>query len=189
MIRMYFWWSVGTWYSLHACQVRVTVAGSGLCCYTCVTYFEHWLTPLCVDKNITKNLNWIKTKHKTSAREPSPQEEKERKRKKKKKKKRRKKERKKEEEKKKRSNNNDTAMTTRGQELCERESRGGRPGPAPRPSYRVLAVFVDVKQLKLQLEQCQASSAELVLTTPYTPLIDITKLFNKKKTKKKKKIF
>jgi len=76
-------------------------------------------------------------------------------------------------------------MTTRGQELCERESRGGRPGPAPRPSHRVLAVFVDVKELELQLEQCQASSAELVLTTPYTPLIDITKLFNKKKPQKK----
>ena len=34
---------------LHACQVRVTVADSDLCCCTCVTYFERQLTPLCVD--------------------------------------------------------------------------------------------------------------------------------------------
>ena len=27
----------------------VTVGDSGLCCCTCVTYFERWLTPLCVD--------------------------------------------------------------------------------------------------------------------------------------------
>ena len=26
---------------LHACQVRVTVGDSGLCCCTCVTHFEH----------------------------------------------------------------------------------------------------------------------------------------------------
>ena len=45
--RMYLWWSLCTLH-LHACQVRVTVGDSGLCC-TCVTYFEHQLTPLCVD--------------------------------------------------------------------------------------------------------------------------------------------
>ena len=33
---------------LHACQVRVTVGHSGLCC-VCVTSFERELTPLCVD--------------------------------------------------------------------------------------------------------------------------------------------
>ena len=27
--------------SLHACQVRVTVGDSGLCCCACVMYFEH----------------------------------------------------------------------------------------------------------------------------------------------------
>ena len=34
---------------LHACQVRVTVGDSGLCCCSCVTCFERQLTPLCVD--------------------------------------------------------------------------------------------------------------------------------------------
>ena len=29
--------------------MRVTVGDSGLCCCTCVTYFERKLTPLCVD--------------------------------------------------------------------------------------------------------------------------------------------
>ena len=38
-LRMYLWWSLCTLY-LHACQVRVTVGDSGLCCCTCVTYFE-----------------------------------------------------------------------------------------------------------------------------------------------------
>ena len=43
---MYLWWSLCTSY-LHACQlVRVTVGDSGLCCCTCVTYFEHQLSPL-----------------------------------------------------------------------------------------------------------------------------------------------
>ena len=39
-LRMYLWWSLCAWY-LHACQVRVTVGDSGLCCCTCVAYFEH----------------------------------------------------------------------------------------------------------------------------------------------------
>ena len=34
---------------LLACQVRVTVGDSGLCCCVCVTSFECQLTPLCVD--------------------------------------------------------------------------------------------------------------------------------------------
>ena len=34
---------------MYACQVRVTVGNSGLCCCTCITYYKHWLTPLCVD--------------------------------------------------------------------------------------------------------------------------------------------
>ena len=42
--RMYLWWSLFT-LCLHTCQVRVTVGNSGLCCCTCVTYFERWLTP------------------------------------------------------------------------------------------------------------------------------------------------
>ena len=37
-LRMYLWWSLCTLY-LHACQVRVTVGNSGLCCGTYVTYF------------------------------------------------------------------------------------------------------------------------------------------------------
>lgn len=32
-----------------ACQVWVTVGNSGLCCCICVTSFECWLTPMCVD--------------------------------------------------------------------------------------------------------------------------------------------
>ena len=39
VLRMYLWWSLCTKY-LHACQVRVTVGDSDLCCCTCVTYFE-----------------------------------------------------------------------------------------------------------------------------------------------------
>ena len=35
-LRMYLWWSLCTLY-LHACQVRVTVGDSGLCCCTFVT--------------------------------------------------------------------------------------------------------------------------------------------------------
>ena len=29
--------------------MRVTVGDLGLCCCTCIMYFERWLTPLCVD--------------------------------------------------------------------------------------------------------------------------------------------
>ena len=45
---MYLWWSFCTLY-LHACQLRVTIGNSGLCCCTCVTYFERRLTSLLVD--------------------------------------------------------------------------------------------------------------------------------------------
>ena len=38
-LKMYLWWCLCT-LRLHACQVRVTMDDSGLCCYTCVTYFE-----------------------------------------------------------------------------------------------------------------------------------------------------
>ena len=38
-VWMYLWWSLCTLY-LHAFQVRVIVGDSGLCCSTCVTYFE-----------------------------------------------------------------------------------------------------------------------------------------------------
>ena len=38
-IMMYLWWSLRNLY-LHACQVRVTVGDSDLCCFTCVTYFD-----------------------------------------------------------------------------------------------------------------------------------------------------
>ena len=31
------------------CTLYITVGDSDLCCCTCVTYFERWLTPLCVD--------------------------------------------------------------------------------------------------------------------------------------------
>ena len=37
--RMYLWQSLCTLY-LHACQVRVTVGGLGLCCCVCVTSFK-----------------------------------------------------------------------------------------------------------------------------------------------------
>ena len=46
--RLYFWWSLCTLYLL-ACQVRVTVGDSGLCCCTCDTYFERQLTFLCIE--------------------------------------------------------------------------------------------------------------------------------------------
>ena len=46
IVRIYLWWSSCTLYLL-ACQVRVTVGDSGLCC-VCVTSFERKLTPLCV---------------------------------------------------------------------------------------------------------------------------------------------
>ena len=39
-LRMYLWWTTCTLY-LHACQVRVTIGDSGLCCCTCVLYFKH----------------------------------------------------------------------------------------------------------------------------------------------------
>ena len=44
MQRMYLCWSLCTLY-LHACQVRVTVGDSGLCCCNCVTSFGRWLIP------------------------------------------------------------------------------------------------------------------------------------------------
>ena len=56
--RMYFWWSLCTLY-LHACQVRVAVGDSGLCCCSCVTYFKHKLTPLCVGWFCTISLGLI----------------------------------------------------------------------------------------------------------------------------------
>ena len=37
----------------------VTVGNSGLCCCTCVTYFERLLTPLFVDLNNNKKTAWI----------------------------------------------------------------------------------------------------------------------------------
>ena len=46
--RMFLWWSLCTLY-LHVCQVRVIIDDSGLCCCTCVTYFQRWLTLLCGD--------------------------------------------------------------------------------------------------------------------------------------------
>ena len=42
---MYLWWSLCTSY-LHACQMRVTVGDSGLCCCACVAYFEHLFNSL-----------------------------------------------------------------------------------------------------------------------------------------------
>ena len=47
-LRMYLWWSLCT-LNLFACQVRVTVGDSGLCCCVCVTSFERSITHLCVD--------------------------------------------------------------------------------------------------------------------------------------------
>ena len=43
--RMYLRWSLCSLY-LHACQVRVTVGDSGLCCCTCVTYFQRLINSL-----------------------------------------------------------------------------------------------------------------------------------------------
>ena len=48
ILRRYLWWSLRTLY-LHASWVRVPIGDSGLCCYTCVTYFERRSTPLLVD--------------------------------------------------------------------------------------------------------------------------------------------
>ena len=53
-LRMYLWWSLYTLYFLHACQVRITVGGSGLCCCMCVTYSEGWLLP-CLLISMWKN--------------------------------------------------------------------------------------------------------------------------------------
>ena len=57
--RMYLWWSLCTLY-LHACQVRVTVHDSGLCCCTCGTCFKHYLTPLGVDSRTNSQDLWQK---------------------------------------------------------------------------------------------------------------------------------
>ena len=46
-MRVYVWWSMCT-FCLRACQVRVTIGDSDLCC-VCVTSFESYLTPLFVD--------------------------------------------------------------------------------------------------------------------------------------------
>ena len=48
VLRMYLRWNLCSLY-LHACQVRVTVGDSCLCCCTCVMYFKCQLTPLCVN--------------------------------------------------------------------------------------------------------------------------------------------
>ena len=62
--RMYFWMSLCT-LCLHACQVRFTEGDSGICCCTCVEYFERWWTPLLVDSeqalwgSFCLRLNWI----------------------------------------------------------------------------------------------------------------------------------
>ena len=37
---MFLWWSLCTLYKLHACQVRVTIGNSDICCCTCVTSFK-----------------------------------------------------------------------------------------------------------------------------------------------------
>ena len=51
---MYLWWSLCTLY-LYACQVKVTIGDSGLCCCTCVMCFERQLTPLGVDSTRVHN--------------------------------------------------------------------------------------------------------------------------------------
>ena len=43
-VRTYLWWSLYTLY-LHACQVRIAVNDSGLCCCVCGTSFKCYLTP------------------------------------------------------------------------------------------------------------------------------------------------
>ena len=42
---IYLWWNLCIMY-LFACQVRVSIGGSGLCCCVCVTSLERLLTPL-----------------------------------------------------------------------------------------------------------------------------------------------
>ena len=39
LAETYLWWSLCTLY-LHACQARVTIGDSGLCCCISVTYFK-----------------------------------------------------------------------------------------------------------------------------------------------------
>ena len=46
--QMYLWWSLCS-LCLLACQVRVSIGDSGLCCCVCVTSFERLFSPLCVD--------------------------------------------------------------------------------------------------------------------------------------------
>ena len=48
LVQMYLWWSLCSLY-LHACRVRVTVSDSGFYWFTCVKYFERWLTPFSDD--------------------------------------------------------------------------------------------------------------------------------------------
>ena len=50
LYQINFWWSLYTLYFL-ACQV--TLGDSSLCCCVCVTSFERWLTPLCVEPQTT----------------------------------------------------------------------------------------------------------------------------------------
>ena len=53
---LYLWWSLYTLYLL-ACQMRVTIGDSGLCCSVCVSSSEHYLTPLFVDTISTLTSN------------------------------------------------------------------------------------------------------------------------------------
>ena len=51
---MYRWWKLCILY-LHEFQMSAAVGDPGLCCYICVSSFERYLTPLCVDSLCT----WI----------------------------------------------------------------------------------------------------------------------------------
>ena len=46
--RLYLWWNLCTLFLL-ACQVRVTLGDSDLCCCVCVMSFARSLAPLCAD--------------------------------------------------------------------------------------------------------------------------------------------
>ena len=70
-LRMYIWWSFCSLYLL-ACQVRVTVGGSGFCCCVCVMSFERESTPLFIDCSqsdsfIPKSIHWLMYSHARTA--------------------------------------------------------------------------------------------------------------------------
>ena len=57
---------------LHACQVRVTVGNSGLCCCTCVAYFEDSLRFRFVTKIQAPGIQFLRQKKKKKQKKKQP---------------------------------------------------------------------------------------------------------------------